>query len=92
MPIKESALIYGLVCVVIAPFVFVIFVVGSGAVRGVQACQRRFCGDALEEEREEGEEGVELEQGLRMEGGAESVEGSGSGEEERIGLMGGIEK
>jgi len=27
-----------------------------------------------------------------MEGGRESVEGSGSAEEERIGLMGGIEK
>jgi len=75
-----------------APFVFVMFVVGGSAVKAVEACQRRFCGDALEEEREEGEEGVELEQGLRMEGGVGSAEGSGSGEEERIGLIGGIEK
>jgi len=88
LPITETALIYGLICVLVAPFAFVMVV----AVKGIEACQRRFCGDALEEEREEGEEAVELEHGLRMEGGRESVEGSGSAEEETIGLMGGIEK
>jgi hypothetical protein len=92
LPLKETGLIYGLFCVLFAPFAFVMFVVGGGAVKAVEMCQRRFCGDALEDEVEEGEEVLELEQGLRMEGGAGSAEGNRSGEEERIGLMGGIEK
>jgi len=90
--ISETAMLYGLFCVVFAPFAFIAFVVGGGAVKAVEACQRQFCGDALEEEREEGEGGVELEDRLRAEGGAEVAEGSGSREEERVGLIGGIEK
>jgi len=46
----------------------------------------------LEDEREEGEESVELREGPRMEHRTGFTEGSGSGEEERVGLIGGVEK
>ncbi|KAE9364371.1 hypothetical protein N431DRAFT_105847 [Stipitochalara longipes BDJ] len=91
-PISETAILYGLTCTLISPFILVGFVLGGGAVKAIEACQRRFCGDALEDEREEIEESVELQEGPRMEVHAESPEGSGSGEEERVGLIAGVEK
>ena len=57
-------------------------------VKAIESCQRRFCGDALEES----EESVELREDPRMDDRIESTEGSGSGEEERVGLIGGVEK
>jgi hypothetical protein len=90
LPIKETALIYGLVCVLVAPFAFVVVVIGGGLVKAVETCQRWFCGDALEEA-DESEESVELQEGP-TEDRLESTGGSGSREEERVGLIGGVEK
>ena len=90
MPISESAMIIGLFAVIFAPFMLVGYIVGGGAVKAVEACQMRFCGDALE--KEEQEESFELEEGLRMGEGVEPAGGSGSRGEERAGLMSGIEK
>lgn len=91
-PIQESALIYWLFCALIFPFVVVGLAIGGGATKAVEFCQRRFCADALEEEREEGEESVELHEGPRMEDRIESTEGNGSDNEERVGLIAGLEK
>lgn len=91
-PIQESALIYGLFCALLSPFILIGFVFGGGAVKAIEACQRRFCGDALEDEGDESEESIELREGSRMEDRTGLREGSGSGEEERIGLIGGVEK
>ncbi|KUJ17257.1 uncharacterized protein LY89DRAFT_717999 [Mollisia scopiformis] len=55
-PIKEYALSFTLLCIVISPFVLLWTVFGVGSVKAVEACQRRFCGDALED----GDENVEL--------------------------------
>jgi len=46
----------------------------------------------LEDEGDESEESIELREGSRMEDRTGLREGSGSGEEERIGLIGGVEK
>lgn len=43
-----------------------------------RAVESRFCGDALEEKREEAEEGIELHQAPTMTGGMKITEGSGS--------------
>jgi hypothetical protein len=91
-PISETAMIYGLVYALLCPIILVGFVFGGGAIKAIELCQRRFCGDALEEEREESEESVELRERLRMEDRSGLAEGSGSGEEERVGLIGGVEK
>jgi len=66
---------------------------GMGCVKAVETCQSRFCGDALEEEREERvrleREGVEL----REREGTDEREANGSGcdnesrDEESVGLM-----
>ena len=94
-PFSETAVLWGLTCVLISPLILVGFVLsglGGVVVRAIEACQRRFCGDALEEEREDSQESVELQEGTRMEDQAESIERSGSGEEERAGLIAGVEK
>ncbi len=91
-PISETAMLQGLFGILISPFIAVGFVFGGGAVKAIEACQRHFCGDALEEEREEIEESVELQEGPRMEDHTESAERSGSGDEERVGLIAGAEK
>ena len=91
-PINETAIIFGLTCVVISPFILVGFVLGTlggVVVKAIEACQGRFCDDALEEERQES---VELQEGTRVEDQAESMERSASGEEERAGLIAGVEK
>ncbi|PMD21515.1 hypothetical protein NA56DRAFT_703155 [Hyaloscypha hepaticicola] len=62
-PIDETALLHGLVGVLAVPFAFVVL---------------GFCGDALEEKREEAEEGIELHQAPTMTGGMKITEGSGS--------------
>jgi hypothetical protein len=90
LPISETAMLYGLFCALLSPFILVGFVFGEGATKAIELCQRRFCGDALEEE--EGEESVELREGPRMEDSTVIAEGSGGREEERVGLIGGVEK
>jgi hypothetical protein len=57
--------------------------IGKGAVRLVKICQGWWCSGVLEEE----EEGVELVEGDVSMGGAITGDGSGSNDEERIGLM-----
>jgi hypothetical protein len=91
-PISKTAMLQALFGILISPFIAVGFVFGGGAVKAIEACQRHFCGDALEEEREEIEESVELQEGPRMEDHTESAERSGSGDEERVGLIAGAEK
>ena len=94
-PFSETAVLWGLTCVLISPLILVGFVLsglGGVVVRAIEACQRRFCGDALEEEREDSQESLELQEGPSMEGQAQSTERVGSGEEERAGLIAGVEK
>lgn len=88
MPIPEHAMLVVLFCVVYAPFACVAVVLGGAAVRVVEACQKRFCGNAWDER----EDSVELGEELIMEEGPESAAGSGGIEEERAGLMRGIGK
>jgi hypothetical protein len=88
LPIKETALIYGLAYVV-PPFAFVVVVIGGGLVKVVEMCQRGFCGDALDEA-DESEEIVELQDPAEDRLG--STGESESREEERAGLIAGVEK
>lgn len=50
----------------------------GGLVKAVQSCRKQVCGDALEEKREEAEEGVELQQAPTMAGGMKITGSSGS--------------
>jgi hypothetical protein len=59
----------------------------KGAVRLVRFCQGWWCSGVLEEE-----EGMELVEEPESTGGAVTGEGSGSNEEERVGLMDGEAK
>jgi len=78
LPINEAFVVITLIAIVVAPF----WAVGSGAVKAVEACQRRFCGDALEDA------GVELTQPLgRRDGRDGDEDGSSSREEETFELL-----
>jgi hypothetical protein len=84
----------GIFFVIALPVAAVIFVVGGGAVKAVEACQRRFCGDALEDTEDVESGAVELEEGPVRGGRRMSGEMSSNNttEEESQALMGRVEK
>jgi hypothetical protein len=57
-----------------------------GLITAIESCQRKFCSDALEEDDEDVEHGTELAQGSGSHV-EEDGEGSGSREEESVGLI-----
>lgn len=81
-PIKEHAIAFTLCCIAVSPFVLLWMVFGVGSVRVVEACQRRFCGDALEE----GED-FELAGGSRPEERDEDEVSEGGADEDMVMLM-----
>lgn len=48
-PIKEHAIAFTLWCIALSPFILLWTVFGVGSVKAVEACQRIFCDDALED-------------------------------------------
>lgn len=68
-PIKEAAfaiIIVGAVGVILTgPFILVWKGLSMGSVAAVEACQRRFCGDALEDAEDDGRN-LELEEGRAL--------------------------
>jgi len=80
-PITEAFFFTWVFALPMTPFV----VLGMGLVNAIEACQKRFCSEALEEEEEDAEQGTEL--GQRSGSNVEDGEGSGSREEESVGLI-----
>lgn len=93
-PLHEGSVALGVAVGVMLPFVMVGYVLGAGAIKGVQWVQRVCCGVLLDEEREgsavdgvsvDGAGGVELEEGRRSGESVYLCVGEG---EERAALMG----
>lgn len=81
-PIREGYIAIRIVSLPLVPFIMI----GMGLVNAIQACQRRFCSDALEEESEDAEQGIELGQ-ESLPNVDEDGEASESRDEESMGLM-----
>lgn len=84
---NEMTVFIGLVIVPMMP----VFLLGQGCVSAIEACQRRLCGDVLQEEKEERER-VELElrdrEGVSGGGPAEASGSASEGrDEESVGLI-----
>lgn len=86
-PFNEHALTFTLFCIVGTPFFLLWAVFGIGAVKAVEACQMRFCGDALEEDEE-----VELAEGEGLGDRDADVHSEEGADEDRMGLIDGRRK
>lgn len=86
-PFNEHALTFTLFCIVGTPFFLLWAVFEVGAVKAVEACQRRFCGDALEED-----EDVELAEGGGHGDRDADVHSEDGADEDRVGLIDGRRK
>jgi hypothetical protein len=90
-PFREGAILQGtavgVVCVIALPFM----VVGTGMVKCVEGAQRAWCGDALVDEEERGEGGVEIGELKRVEEGVAEAEGIAVEGENGEGIEGRVE-
>ncbi len=89
----ETVLPTTLIAIVIAVPRGLFMAVGSSAIWAVESCQKRGCGDALADEEDGVDAGVvELQEGLRGEGGSGEGSVASTAEEENVGLIAGMEK
>ncbi|KAL3423024.1 hypothetical protein PVAG01_04771 [Phlyctema vagabunda] len=86
-PIEENAMLILVIGVVISPF----FLLGTVSIKGIEWLQRRFCADDIEEDGDM-ENGVELREAHGLSGGDHSERDGPAIAEERLGLIGGMEK
>lgn len=84
-PFTAEALLLAVFVVPATP----IFMLGMGCIKMIECCQGIFCGSALEEEREELGQSLELQEGVTL-GTQLGAEDSECREEERVGLMNAI--
>ena len=76
-PFKEDAILQGTVVGVLCAIALPFMAVGMGMVKCVEGAQRAWCGDALLDEEERGEGGVEIGELVRVEESVAEAETEG---------------